>query len=84
MHNNNASPNLIDCIFEKNICNYGGGMYNINNSQPNIKGCIFKDNHAKEDTAIITGGGAIYNSSSDALIIRIVNFLAIQRIKEGL
>lgn len=68
MHNNNASPELISCTFEKNMCKYGGGIYNINNSQPDIKECVFRDNHAKGDTTIITGGGGIHNSSSNAMI----------------
>ena len=68
MFNNNASPNLIDCTFEKNNSGYGGGIYNINNSKAEITRCEFKDNHAKGDTTIVTGGGAIYNDSSNVII----------------
>lgn len=69
MHNNGASPQLNSCIFEKNSSsNRGAGMHNTNSSEPDLMGCHFTNNHAKGDTTIITAGGGIYNSSSNAMI----------------
>lgn len=48
----NASPTVINCIFERNSAFAGGAVYS-DFASPTFQGCIFRDNHA----AFGSGGG---------------------------
>ncbi len=57
MHNDDASPTLMNLILTANQANWGGGMLN-NNSSPTLNQVTFEGNTAHN------AGGAIYNKSS--------------------
>lgn len=63
MYNQNASPDIRNCVFTNNISGKeGGAMYN-NGSSPAITNCTFSDNKAGDESEGNGGGIANYNSS---------------------
>lgn len=58
MVNFGSSPTVINCVFDNNTGDAGGGMYNRAGSEPTVVGCTFSNNTA------LTGGGLFTNSSS--------------------
>ena len=52
MYINASGPSIIDCDFEGNVADAGGGLYNDIDSDTSVSGCNFRDNHAT-----IRGGG---------------------------
>lgn len=63
MHNNNASPEIRNCVFNNNYAgNEGGGMYN-SSSSPVITNCTFSNNQSGVETDGSGGGMANYHSN---------------------
>jgi hypothetical protein len=62
MHNNFASPLIINCIFNGNQALAGGGIYN-QSSHPEIKNCSFLENTSQNV------GGGIFNTNGSSPVI---------------
>ena len=63
MYNNFSSLTVTDCMFDGNLAEVAGGMYN-HESAPVIKSTVFHENRAS-----MLGGGGLYCVESDAMVI---------------
>jgi hypothetical protein len=62
----NASPRILDCIFENNYAGcWGAAVYAGSNASPRIERCLFIDNYANDD-----GGGFFAWSHDSVEIVR--------------
>ncbi|MCP4714835.1 MAG: tandem-95 repeat protein [Deltaproteobacteria bacterium] len=66
----NASPLIIDCIFDGNRADYYGGAIYNDNADPVITRCTFTNNRITDDY----WGGAIYNDEGSDPVIRDCTF----------
>jgi probable HAF family extracellular repeat protein len=64
MHNIGGEPTVIGCTFEGNSNPTGGAVVNID-ADPTFINCVFRNNRATDDDH---GGGAMYNSNSNAIV----------------
>jgi hypothetical protein len=64
MYNNNCSPTIDRCTFERNLAGLGGGMLNFS-GQPIITNCIFNANNNYYGDG---HGGAIYNKARATIL----------------
>ncbi len=65
MYNDNGSPTLVNCIFERNYARRSPGLYNCNGSDPNIINCTFTNNLGG---SWLGGKGALYNENSNPVV----------------
>jgi hypothetical protein len=64
MHNcENSTPPLINCTFEDNKSEFGGGLSNVAGVQLSAEGCTFQNNLA------YSPGGAVYNDGAQTTFI---------------
>jgi len=63
MANDTSSPTVINCTFQGNSADYGGGMYTVYFGNPTLINCTFRGN-----TARVRGGG-MFNSFSSPTVV---------------
>ncbi|KAA0993370.1 choice-of-anchor Q domain-containing protein [Dyadobacter aurulentus] len=62
IYNENASPQIRQCVIAGNTAANGGGIFNNNNSSPTLLNCIFDQNSANY-------GGGVYSFDSSPSVI---------------
>jgi len=70
MFNDGVSPAVVNCTFEGNSANYGGGgLCNVNGAAPAVANCRFDGNQAAAALFSQSYGGAMLNLSGAAPVV---------------